>query len=388
MSRAVRRAATVEEVRRIARRRLPATIFGIIEGGAEDELTCRANRTALERILFRPRALVDTSHRDLSTTVLGHPISMPVMLAPTGASSLVDGEGELAAARAAARAGTVYVQSTAMSRPLREVAAAAGGSLWFQLYLAEDRRMSEALLDAATAAGCRVLCVTIDNAVRGARERDRRYHRSRPRVVARVLAEATLQPRWSWHVLRRDLRRGGIPGGRVAPNEAGSAVRGRPVAWDDIAWLRQRWPGPLVVKGVASADPCPRLVDHGIDAVVVSNHGGRQLDSLPAAVDVLPEVVDAVGDRAEVLVDGGIRRGSDVAKALALGARAVFVGRPYLYGLAAAGEDGVVRVLDILRAELDRTLALLGCTSPADVDARVVRNGDLRSGRAQSVTTV
>lgn len=370
----LKQAIDVDDVRTIARRRLPAVIFDIVESGTEEEVTLRANRTAFDRIRFRPHAMVDVTDRDLSTTVLGEPVSMPVLLAPTGAPGLVDRGAELAVARAAGRAGTVYVQSTVSSHPLRRVAAATAGPLWFQLYVARDRAKTEGLVDLAAASGYRALCVTVDGAVRGLRVRDPRCRAPWPRTRRRLLAQAVRHPAWMRATGWTSLVRQSSPTLRLLRREASSTTPGKPVTWTDLAWIRDRWSGPLVVKGIMSARECARLVDCGVDGVVVSNHGGRQLDSLPAAVDVLPEVVAALDGAAEVFVDGGIRRGNEVLKAVALGARACLIGRPYLYGLAAGGEDGVVRVLEILRTEIDRSLALLGCTSVAGLDGSVLQS--------------
>jgi isopentenyl diphosphate isomerase/L-lactate dehydrogenase-like FMN-dependent dehydrogenase len=374
------RATTVADVVALGRRRLPRSIAGIVDSGADGEVTVRGNAAAFERLRLRPRALVDVSERDLSTSVAGSRVALPVLLAPTGAPALVHRGAEPAVARAAGRAGTIYVQATTSSRPLAEVARAASGPLWFQLYLARDRALTEALVDRAAGAGFRALCLTVDSAVAGSRTRDLRTRLPARRWAARLAAGSLRHPRWAARVLPANLR-----GAVRLLHPARTRVPARPVTAGEIAWLRARWAGPLLVKGVMAAEPCARLLDLGVDGIVVSNHGGRQLDTLPAAIEVLPEVVAAVGGRAEVLVDGGVRRGTDVLAALALGARAVLVGRPYLYGLAAGGEDGVVRVLDILRDELDRALALAGCRSVADVGPDLLRTaGPAQSARPPS----
>ncbi|MBF6621683.1 MAG: alpha-hydroxy-acid oxidizing protein [Patulibacter sp.] len=382
----LRDAVTIEDVRRIAGRRLPRAILDLLEGGAGDEVTVARNRDALRRLDLRPRALEDVSARALGTTVLGQPISMPVMLAPTGAGRLMHRTSELAVASAAAAAGTVYVQSTVSAYPLEEVAEASRRTAWFQLYVPPNRADLAPLLARVAAAGYRTLVVTIDLAALGNRERDARNQiLNLPMWHPRALAQGFSRPLWGVEFLRGNVGLGAAPerGGRqsLGDTRATIATAATSVTWDDIAVLREQWDGPLVVKGVIRHDECERLVQAGVDGIVVSNHGGRQLDGVPGAIEALPAVVDAVAGRAEVLLDGGIRRGTDVVKALALGASAVLIGRPYLYGLAAAGEPGVRRVLEILRAEIDLTLALVGAASPADLTPDMVGGVDLAERR-------
>ncbi len=370
-------AVTVDDVRQIAGRRLPRAIFELLEGGAGDEVTVARNREALRRLDLRPRPLEDVSTRTLQTTVLGQSVAMPVLLAPTGAGRLMHRTAELSVASAAADAGTVYVQSTVSAYPLEDVSERAGGTAWFQLYLPPDRRELPGLLARVAAAGYRTLVVTIDLAALGNRERDARNQiLNLPMWHPRALAQGFSRPRWGVEFLRGNVGLGAAPerGGRQSLGDTRAVIASAAcsVTWGDLAALREQWDGPLVVKGVMRHEECDRLVEAGVDGIVVSNHGGRQLDGVPGAIEVLPSVVDAVGGRAEVLVDGGIRRGTDVVKALALGASAVLVGRPYLYGLAAAGESGVRRVLEILRAEIDLTLALVGASSPADLTRDMV----------------
>lgn len=374
----------LENVRQAAQRRLPRFVFDFVDGGAEDEVTLRANRRAFEDITFRSRVLVGVSERDTSTMVFGVPVKMPVLLSPAGSHRLMCRDGELAAARAAGREGTIFALSTASSYSIEEVAAAATGPLWFQLYTSPIPEVIKMLVERAQKAGYKALCITVDTAVRGNRERDLRN-------------KVTLPPRVTWNKLPDLMRRplwvrdflSGPP--FVAKNFVDmEPVRGKPVravweymdkgiidskafSWNNLAELRKLWQGPLIVKGIMSAEDAKRAIDYGVNGIVVSNHGGRQLDGLPATIEVLPEIVKAVDGHAEVFIDGGIRRGADVVKAIALGARACMIGRPYMFGLAMGGEAGVCRVLQILRSEIDRAMALLGCRSLVEVDHTIVR---------------
>jgi isopentenyl diphosphate isomerase/L-lactate dehydrogenase-like FMN-dependent dehydrogenase len=373
----------LDDYARAAGRRLPRTIFDVIAGGAGDEITLAANRAAFARIGLRPRALADVSSRRLATTVLGQPISMPVMLDPTGYARMAHRDAELAVARAAADAATIYAVSTITSYPLEAIAKASAGPKWFQLYPPADRVACRSLIGRADAAGYAALCVTIDGATQGLRERDLRNRLTVPfRFTPRRVLEGAVRPRWTANFLLGGAGRGGQGFGAHAPRplsirDAGAAIAAtaRTVTADEIAFIRDLWPRPLVVKGVQRADECDLLCQLGVDGVVVSNHGGRQLDGVPASIDILPEVVEAMAGRGEVFLDGGVRRGTDVVKALALGARAVLVGRPYLYGLAVGGEAGVRHVLEILRSEIDQTMVLLGCDDVAALDHSWVSPG-------------
>ncbi len=373
---------SVEEMARRARRRLPRGVFDAIEGGAGDELTMRGNRAALQSLWLRPRALADVSARDLSTTVLGTPVALPVLLAPCGMARMAHSEAELAVARAAGRAGTVFAVSGASSYSLEEIAAAATGPLWYQLYLPPSRADAHALIGRVERAGYGVLCVTVDTAVEITRERDMRNKLTLPlRITPQLLASGASRPLWAKDFLLGNVGQGHSMHGfgravRTAYQNLADTIENLvPVTFADIAWLRDRWGGKLVVKGILRGDECQRLVERGVDGIVVSNHGGRTVDSVPPTILALPEVVAAVGGHAEVFVDGGFRRGTEVIKALALGARACLVGRPYMYGLAARGEAGVDRVLSIFRSELERAMALVGCASLSDIDATLVRGG-------------
>ena len=375
------RAHSVADVRALARARTPIMAFDFVDGGADDEVTMRANRSAFERVAFAPRALVDVADRSMETTVLGTPLSLPVILGPTGTPAFQHPQAELAATRAAHAAGTVLAVSTAGSYAVGEVAAASPGPLWFQLYQSSDRGLTDHLIDAAIAAGCTALIVTVDCPVGGPRARDlRNGWTAPPRLTQSNMVDALIHPdrlaRWA---LR--FRRG--PGVRLANIAAygGHASTGWITAmfderqtWERLERIRERWPGALAIKGIMTAADATRSAQAGVDGIIVSNHGGRQLDGLPATLDVLPEIAYALsGSSVEVLIDGGIRRGADVAKALSLGARACLIARPWVWGLGAAGEAGVSRVLAILRAELDQTLALLGARSIDQLNRSFVR---------------
>ncbi|MCY1073858.1 alpha-hydroxy acid oxidase [Archangium lansingense] len=372
----------LEDLRQRARRRLPRTIFDYVEGGAEDEYTVNANRRGFERYLFRARTLVDVSARDQSTTLLGEKLSTPIILGPTGLAGLVAPWGEVLAAKAAANRGSLFTLSTMSICTIEEVAAAAPSPLWFQLYVWKDRGVTRSLVERARAAGYRALCLTVDVQEMGNRERDRRNGFTLPpRVTFTNLLDVFRHLGWVLRMSSSPRATFGnfIETGDLAKKDAVSVAGftnkqfDPSVSWKDIEWLRSIWSGPLVLKGITCAEDARLAVEHGVQAIIVSNHGGRQLDFLPAGTDVLPEVVDAVQGRAEVVLDGGIRRGSDVVKAIALGARACMIGRPFLYGLAADGQAGVELTLDILSKEIDRTLALLGRPRLADLDRSALR---------------
>jgi L-lactate dehydrogenase (cytochrome) len=376
----VRPAVSVDELRSAARRRLPRPVFDFIDGGAEDERTLRANSADFGALAFRPNALVDVSLRDQETSVLGERVASPVLLGPCGLARLAHHDGETAAARAAAEFGTVFTLSTASSVSIERVAASGPGPRWFQLYVWTDRDATRQLVERARAARYQALCFTIDVPLSGQRERDLRNGMTiPPRPAPRTVLHWARHPRWVQRALLGDPITFANFLGQAASNSAvslGSLVNSQlnpSMCWDDLSWLRELWDGPLVVKGVMSGAAARRAVDLGADAVVVSNHGGRQLDGLPSTISVLPEVVGAVGADAEVYLDGGVRRGSDVVRALALGARACLVGRPWMYGLAAGGQAGVSRALRIVSAEIDRTLALIGVTKAADLTPDVLR---------------
>jgi L-lactate dehydrogenase (cytochrome) len=365
----------VAEARRLARRVLPRALFDYIDGGAEDEVTMGENERALRQIAFRPRMGTKVQRPRLDTTVLGRPVSLPVLLAPCGLVEMVHPDGAIGVARAARRAGTVSVLSTVAGTPPAALSHEPGPR-WFQLYAA-GRDEADDLMGQASSAGFEGLVVTIDTPALGLRDRDVRNGVGGPirlgaRSALRLGPQIVARPGWSLRMLRRmQWTAGGtqrLAAGAASVGFPTVAMLASPFGWDDIARIRRRWSGSLVIKGVLSGDDALRAADAGADAVVVSNHGGRQLEGAPATARVLPEVVDVAGDRVEVLMDGGVRRGGDVVKALAIGARAVLVGRPYLYALAVAGEPGVERLLGIFRSEMSRTLSLLGCPDVAELN--------------------
>ncbi len=387
MSRAQRKLASprvvnIEDLRQMARRRLPKVVFDYLDGGAEDEITLRENCRVFQNIGFRPRNAVALAACDLSARVLGHTLSFPAMLAPVGYSRMMHPGGEVAAARAAGKAGTGYILSTISGHKLENVKAASDGPVWYQLYLVGGRGAAEGALDRARRAGFSALVITIDTAVAGMRERDPRNGMKEllsGSVFSQIpyLPGIVAHPRW----LVPFLLDGGLPKlenivipgqGPMPLVDVTAALAVSTVCWNDLRWIRESWTGPIVVKGVLTAEDARIAVDHGVAAVVVSNHGGRQLDGVAASLTALPEVVAAVGNQVEVLMDGGVRRGSDIVKAICLGARAVLIGRAYAYGMAAAGEAGVDRALEILRADVERTLRLLGCPSIAELNSSYI----------------
>jgi L-lactate dehydrogenase (cytochrome) len=381
----VARAHTVEDLRRLARRRLPRAIFDFVEGGAGHEGTVARNRAAFERLLFEPRVLVDVSKREQATVVLGERVATPVLVSPTGMAGLCWPKGEVAAARGAHEAGTIYTLSTHSSCTIEEVAAGAPGPLWFQLYVWQNRDLTRSFVDRARAAGYRALVLTVDVPVISRRERDlRNGFTVPPRITVGNALDTLRRVGWMRRVLLGPkltlANLVGMPGAPRTDVVTMAGVANRQVdpslTWADLAWFRSLWSGPLLLKGVLTVADAKKAVEYGVDGLVVSNHGGRQLDGTRASVEALPDIVDAVGSRVEVLLDGGVRRGADVVRALALGARAVMVGRPYLYGLASGGTAGVRRVLEILHGEVDHALALTGVPRVGDLDRTVVRRAD------------
>jgi len=372
------RVVNIADLRTLARRRLPRVVFDYVDGGAEDEITLRENRRAFEDITFRPRQAVAMSHCDLRTRVLGCELSLPALLAPVGYTRVIHAGGEVAAARAAGQAGTAYVLSTISGYPLEDVRAASVGPVFYQLYIMGGREAAEGALERARNAGYAGLFVTIDTAVAGMRERDFRNGMKEllgPSLLEKIRfsPQVLAHPGWLASFLLdggvRPLPNVVVPGrGPMPLIDVGAALSLSTISWEDLRWIRDAWRGPIIIKGVLTGEDARRAIDEGASAVVVSNHGGRQLDGVQATLRALPEIVSAVNGQIEVLMDGGIRRGADIVKALCLGARAVLCGRAYAYGLAAAGEAGVARALEILRADLERTLRLLGCPSVAALD--------------------
>lgn len=372
----------IEDLRLRAQRRLPKAVFDYLDGGAEAELTLAENCRVFRDLTFRPRGAVATVDCNLKTSVLGHEIAFPAILAPVGYSRLMHAGGEVAAARAAGAAGTAYILSTISGHKMENVKAASQGPVWYQLYLVGGREAAEGAIARARRAGFSALVITIDTPVAGMRERDPRNGMKEllgSSLVAKIphILNILAHPRW----LTSFLLDGGTPRlenillpGKVSMQltDVTSALSKAVVTWEDLCWIRESWSGPIIVKGLLTGDDARRAIDEGAVAVVVSNHGGRQLDSVSSSLRALPEVVEAVNGQVEVLMDGGIRRGSDIIKAICIGARAVLVGRAYAYGLAAAGEAGVSRALEILRSDVERTLRLLGCPSIKELNGSYI----------------
>jgi isopentenyl diphosphate isomerase/L-lactate dehydrogenase-like FMN-dependent dehydrogenase len=352
----------IEDFERQARDRLPQMVYDYFAGAAGDEWTLRENVRAFDRWVLRPRVLVDVAKIDLSTTILGQPIPFPILLAPTAFQRLAHPDGELASARAAASVGTVMVLSTVSTVPLEEVAAT-GVDRWFQLYVMQDRSLAADLVHRAAAAGFRALVVTVDTPLLGPRLRDVRNRFTLPPDITMANLQGITMPG------------GSGPGGRSTGSDLAdffAAEHDASLSWKDIEWLRSLSPMPVVLKGVMTREDARLAAEAGVDGIIVSNHGGRQLDGVPAAIDALPEIADEVGDELDVMMDGGIRRGTDVLKALALGAKAVLIGRPYVWGLACDGEAGVRLIIEMLRDELILSMRLAGKSALAEVDRSVV----------------
>ena len=380
-------AASVADLRTIAKRRMPHGVFDYIDGGAEDERSLRNNTDAFARIEFRPRVLRAVASIDTSTTLLGTPLPFPLALAPTGFTRVADPQGELAVARAADRAGLPYTLSTLSTRSIEEVAAVDPGRKWFQVYAWRDRGLVKDMVERCRASGYEALMLTVDTAVLGRRERDvRRGFEMPPKLGIGTLIDGAVHPRWTLAFVRSEPivfanvatsagATGEAPGHCRDPVSLAGYVNAQfdpNLSWNDVDWFRSMWDGPIIVKGIQCVADAVLAAERGVDAVALSNHGGRQLDSAPAPVELVAPVVDAVGDRTEVICDGGVRRGSDIVKAVALGATACLAGRAYLYGLGAAGERGVDRVLAMLLDDVRRTMALCGAASIADLTPDLV----------------
>jgi (S)-mandelate dehydrogenase len=376
------RALNIADLRAVARRRVPHFVFEYVEGGAEDEASLRCNRTSFEALRLVPQTLVDTSSRHLRTEILGRPAAAPLIIGPTGLNGMLHADGDIGLARAAAHLGIPFTLSTMSTTRLEDVAKQAGGRLWMQLYVMKNRAVAEDIMTRAAAAGYEALVFTTDANVFGSREWDRRSYAAPGKPTLRARLDALRHPGW----LRSVLIAKGIPRFRnlegFLPPGAASAVGGSTIipklfeatiTWDDITWIRRFWPRKLLIKGVLTVADAERAAALGCDGIVLTNHGGRQLDSCVAPIDVLPEIAAAVGKRLSVIIDGGFRRGTDVIKALALGANAAMTGRATLYGLAANGERGVEQALEILTSEMDRAMGQLGCNSVADLGPHTVR---------------
>jgi L-lactate dehydrogenase (cytochrome) len=367
--------ANIEDLRKLARRRLPRALFDFVDGGAQDEVTLRANPVDFQRLALLPRVLTDVSGRDQSVTVLGQNLEQPLILAPTGMPGMLWPHGALAAARAADQAGVGFCLSTMSTSTIEEVSKAVRKPMWFQLYLMRDRGLAKSMIERAKAAGCGALVLTVDLALQGQRDRDVHNGLTIPlKLRLSTLMDFALHPRWVWgfftgpKVTVANFIGTGHGNDMFTIAEFVNSQFDPSVTWKDIEWAKSLWGGPLALKGILNPEDARLAAEHGVDAIIVSNHGGRQLDGARSAVSALPDVVDAVDGRMEVILDGGVRRGTDVIKALALGAKACMIGRPFLYGLASMGGAGVGRALQILRNELDVGLALIGRASVRDLD--------------------
>lgn len=378
-----RKAITIEDLRLVARRWLPNFSFEYVEGGAEDEVTLRRNRDVFERIAWLPRALVGAGPADLGTQLFGRPVSMPLVVAPTGFNGLLWRQGDIALAKAAVAAGIPFTLSTASNCSVGRLAASVKGDLWYQLYAYKDESVVDRLIDRVREAGVDVLVITADAPVLGKREWDQRNYRQPMKLSLPSMLDVLLHPRWVAQIMFpngaptfENLAEFLPPGqysALIGAKYSFSQINSR-LSWRDVERIRARWPGRLVVKGLLCVEDARRAIESGADGIVLSNHGGRQLDGAVSGVELLPAVKAEVGGRLTVMVDGGFRRGTDVLKAVALGADAVMVGRPVLYGLAAGGEDGARHALALLRAEMDLAMLLLGCAGIADLGRHLIRS--------------
>jgi L-lactate dehydrogenase (cytochrome) len=371
--------ASIEDLRQSARRRLPLAIFDFIDGGAQDEVTLRHNVEDFRRLSLLPRVLTDVASRDQSVTLLGQRFETPLILAPTGLPGVVWPNGGMEAALAADRAGAGFCLSTMSTSCIEDIAKASKRPIWFQLYVMRDRELAKAMMQRAKAAGCSALVITVDLQMQGQRDRDVRNGLTiPPQFRLKNAIDFALHPGWVWRFLTGPkvtlANFVGTGKGDDMFTIAGfvNTQFDQSVTWKDIDWVRSVWDGPLALKGILNPDDARLAAEHGVNGIIVSNHGGRQLDGVPSAIAALPAVVDAVEGQAEVILDGGVRRGNDVLKALALGARACMIGRPFLYGLAADGGAGVSRALEILRNEIDVNLALLGRAGIKELDRTAV----------------
>lgn len=366
----------LDDLRSRAKKRLPRMIFDYLDGGADDEVTLRRNRDGFSKVQLMPHVLRDVSDIDLSTTVLGQPIDLPVILAPTGQTRMFHHTGEVAVARAAAKAGTIYSLSSVSSTSIEDAARASDAPNWFQIYVWRDREITKEFMRRCKEMGYHALCLTVDLPVHGNRERDLRNGLTFPAALTpKTVADVVRHPVWLAHYLTSPkIEIANIvdcPRLQVEPGEGLMEYVAKQfdpsTDWDAAAWMIEQWDGPFLIKGIVNPDDARRAVEIGASGIIVSNHGGRQLDYMPSPIEILPDIVQAVAGRAEIILDGGVRRGTDVLKALALGAQAVMIGRPYLYALAAGGEAGVDRMFELLRAEIHRDMALLGCRKISDL---------------------
>jgi L-lactate dehydrogenase (cytochrome) len=374
---------SIQDLRDLARRRVPRAFFDYADGGSYNEETLRANRTDMEAIKLRQRVLVDVSARSLATTIVGQKASAPFVLAPIGLCGMQHGDGEVLSALAANEAGIPFTLSTMSINSIEDVAEATGKPFWFQLYVIRDRGFSKDILSRAVAAKCNALVLTVDLQVLGQRHRDIKNGMTvPPKIRIKNIIDVASKPAWAWSILNGKSKTFGNLAGHVKGMENVNSLAtwiasqfDPALNWKDVEWIKKIWPGKLILKGILDVDDAKTAVKLGADAIVVSNHGGRQLDGASSSIAMLPKIADAVGADAEILFDGGIRSGSDMLRALALGARACMIGRAYIYGLGAGGQAGVAKAIDILEKELSVAMALTGTNNIADIDGRVLVNG-------------
>ncbi len=376
----MRNVTNIEDLRDIHRRKVPRAFFDYCDRGSYDEETLRANREGLRALKFRQRVMINIDNRDTSTTFLGEKMALPIALAPVGLTGMQHGDGEILAARAAEKAGVPFCLSTMSICSLEDVASAVKKPIWFQLYVMRNRDFSQSLVERAIAAKCSALVLTLDLQVVGQRHRDIKNGMTvPPRITLANVLDVATKPGWAMRVLRGKRKTFGNLAGRVAGMEGAKSLAqwtnsqfDPTLNWDDARWIRKLWPGKLIMKGVTELEDARLAVEAGADAIVVSNHGGRQLDGAPSSIAALPRIADALGKRTEVMFDGGVRSGQDVVRALALGARACMVGRAYIHGLGAGGEAGVATAIEIIRKEMDITMALTGRRNVAEIDRTVL----------------
>jgi L-lactate dehydrogenase (cytochrome) len=379
---------SIEDLRRIARRRIPRAIFDYADRGSYDEASLRANREDLAALKLRQRVMIDVSERNTATTMLGEPVTMPVGIAPTGLTGLFHADGEILGCRAAHAFGVPFTLSTMSICSIEDVAGAVDKPFWFQLYVMRDRGFSRSLVERAIAAKCSALVLTLDLQIQGQRHNDIKNGLAvPPKLTLRNMLDVATKPVWAMKVLRGRRKSFGnladAPGAKEGLSTLSHWIAGQfdpSLSWKDVEWIRSIWPGKLILKGVLDVDDARIAAEMGADAMVVSNHGGRQLDGAPSSISVLPSIAEAVGDRTEIMFDGGVRSGQDVLKALALGAKSCLIGKAWLYGLAAGGQQGVTKTLELIRKELDVSMALTGTRDVREVTAEVLhapRHGDV-----------
>ena len=381
MANSLSRCFNIDDMRRLAKKRLPRALFEYIDGVAEDGMTGKANRTSFDNYQLVPRTLVDVANIDCSISVIGQKTSSPVILCPTAFTRAFHHQGEVAVANAAKNAGLIYTLSTVSNTSIEDIADV-GGARWFQIYVYKDRSLVKDLIERCKLTNYQALCLTVDASTPGNREQDLRNGLViPPKPSLATILDAAMHPYWCWHMLTSpSIVTANIKGNsRLDSSNAKALLKYMheqldvSVSWDDVAWMMEQWQGPFLIKGIIHVEDAMKAADLGVHGIIVSNHGGRQLDHAPATLDVLPDIVDAIGNRCEIIIDSGFRRGTDIIKALALGAKACMIGRPYLYGLAAGGEAGVEKSLRLLNEELQRNMRLLGCTSISQLNPSFLR---------------